>query len=302
MSARSLDTPMDDAEYADGEQQGPVARSGLVAALVFVLLLGMVGLFLLDRLYDPGKFRIEEVEIRGQFERVDPQIVRAAVVEELDGNYFSASLSGIEEVVSDLPWVFDAAVRRRWPDTLVVEVDEIQPVAAWGEDRWLNATGDLVERENWDGDLPRLDGPDGMKEPIWRAFQEWHGLFAAQGLSLDRLEFDERELWYLTLSLSALALERIAPPLEAEEEAVESGENKADAETETDAPLPTAEVTMIVDNTDADARIRRLISALRTQLLAEFPGMQSIDLRYPNGFAIHWTNGAPAPRALTESN
>jgi cell division protein FtsQ len=237
-------------------------------------------------LYNPGRFRIEEVEVRGKFERVDPEMVRQSVAGELDGNYFSASLEAIEVVIREQPWVFEATVRRRWPSTLVVEVDEVQPIAAWGEGRWLNATGDLVKQETWDGVLPILHGPDEMKDVIWRSFQQWHGLFAAQGLSLDRLVFDERELWYLTLSLSALAVERNALP----------------AEVDAGAPLPAAEVTMIVDNIDAEARIRRLISALNSQLIAEFPGMRSIDLRYPNGFAINWIEGAPAANKLTESN
>ena len=262
------------------------SRNGLVAGLVFLLLMAMLGLFLADRLYNPDKFRIEEIEIHGHFERVDPQNVRTAVARELEGNYFSASLPAIEDVIGSLPWVFDVSVRRRWPATLVVEVDEIQPVAAWGADRWLNANGELVNREPWDGNLPVLDGPVEMKDVIWQAFQEWHGLFAAQGLSLDRLEFDERELWYLSLSLSALALERVSLP--------QDGKDLP--------PLPTANVTMIVDNSDAGARIRRLISALNSQLIMEFPGMQSIDLRYPNGFAIHWNEGAPAAQKLTESN
>lgn len=260
-------------------------RTGWIGALVFLLLAAIVGLFLVDRLYNPGKFRIEEVEIRGQFERIDPESVRATVAAELDGNYFSASLDDIEQAIRDLPWIFDASVRRRWPSTLVVDVDEVQPIAAWGEDRWLNASGHLVTSEEWSGVLPILNGPDNMKERIWQAFQEWHGLFAAQGLSLDRLEFDERELWYLSLSLSALALERVAPATEDDVDSV---------------PM-TAEVTMIVDNSDAGARIRRLINALNSQLIAEFPSMRSIDLRYPNGFAIHWVDGAPSPRQLTDS-
>lgn len=293
MNDRTMD------HYA-GEFPDPTAtethkpNSGWIAAAVFLLLVAIVGLFLVDRLYNPGKFRIEEVEIRGQFERVNPERVRATVADEVDGNYFSASLEGIEQAVRELPWVFRASVRRRWPSTLVVDVDEVQPIAAWGSDRWLNVSGDLVPSEDWTGSLPVLDGPDDMKERIWRAFQEWHGLFAAQGLSLDRLEFDERELWYLSLSLSALALERISPAV------AEGGEAGEVGEAEASTPV-SAEVTMIVDNSDAGARIRRLISALNSQLIAEFPSMRSIDLRYPNGFAIHWVNGAPAPRQLTDS-
>ena len=275
------------ADYYVTEAEDSHTRSSLwVIVLVFVLLVAIVGLFLLDWLYNPEKFRIEEVEIRGQLDHVDTELIRTAVASELDGNYFSARLEEIEGAIRTLPWVFDANVRRRWPSTLVVGVDEVRPIAAWGQDRWLNASGDLVEREPWDGKLPVLDGPESKKEVVWRAFQEWRGLFASQGLTLDRLEFDERELWHMTLSFAGPMDRQRAP--------------EADA---ADRPLPvTAEVVMIVDNLDAGARIRRLISALNRQLITDFPSMRSIDLRYPNGFAIHWVNGMPGARELAESN
>ena len=261
------------------------SRSAWVIGIVFVVLLGFVFLFIVDWLYHPQKFRIEEVEVRGQLNYVDGNQVLAVVEKSLDGNYFSTSLAGIETRIKDIPWVYETSVRRQWPSTLVVEIEEVQPIAEWGEEQWLNSNGDLVPRESWDGDLPLLSGPETMQEMVWDAFQKWHGMFAAHGLSLDRLVFDERELWYLTLSLTALALDRNALVSAPEEKELTHA----------------AEVTMIVDNSDASARIRRLISALNTQLIAEFPGMKSIDLRYPNGFAINWIKQSPENKTLTES-
>lgn len=296
MSDRALEMPpVHDAADAD-DSRSRLSLWGIV--LVFVLLVGVIGLFLLDWLYHPEKFRIEEVEIHGRLEHLDPELVRTAVATELDGNYFSARLEDIEAAVRELPWVIDASVRRQWPSTLVVGVEEARPIAAWGADRWLDTSGDLVARESWDGWLPALDGPENMKEFVWRTFREWHGMFAEQGLSLDRLEFDERELWYMTLSLAGQEV----PHHPAEAEAKEK--EKAESETGADVPPPAiiAEVVMIVDNLDAGARIRRLISALNSQLIAEFPGMRSIDLRYPNGFAIHWVNDVPDLHGLTGTN
>ncbi|MGI9318100.1 MAG: cell division protein FtsQ/DivIB [bacterium] len=261
------------------------SRSAWVVGVVFAVLLAFILLFIADRLYHPQKFRIQEVEVHGQFNHVDGEQVKKVVEESLDGNYFSASLEGMERKIKDVPWVFDASVRRQWPSTLVVDIEEVQPIAEWGDERWLNSNGDLVQRELWDGKLPLLAGPESMQEVVWGAFQQWHGMFAAHGLSLDRLEFDQRELWYLTLSLTALALDRNAIVSDQDE----AGMNQA------------AQVTMIVDNSDATARIKRLIDALNTQLIAEFPGMRSIDLRYPNGFAINWIKQSPETKKLTES-
>jgi len=272
-----------------------------VTTIVWLVLIGMVGLFVVDRLYNPDKFQIEEIEVRGKFRNVNGERVKDSVIRVLQGNYFSTSLDQVESAIRLLPWVFDVSVRRQWPSTLVVDVEEVQPIAEWGESQWLNASGDLVAREPWDQKLPALSGPTSMQETVWKMFQQWHGMFASHGLSLDRLQFDERELWYLTLSLTALAMDRNALKLIGDEPSPLSSTILAsggEAELHQDY---LAEVTMIVDNADATPRITRLINALNSQLIAEFPSMKSIDLRYPNGFAIDWIKRSPSTQTLTES-
>ena len=262
------------------------ARVTMAAVLIAVV---MVGLLVADRLYHPEKFRIEQIKVRGQFVQITDAQLKAAVEYTLDGNYFSADLTEIENSLEAMPWVFSASVRRQWPSTLVVDVEEVRPIANWGENKWLNATGDLVDRQQHSTFLPQLGGPDSMQQQIWKSFRTWHGMFAAHGLALEKLEFDERELWYLTLSLTALALDRNNTP------------NISPDTLATGEPNQTAEVIMIVDNGDATARIQRLIDALNSQLIAEFPNMRSIDLRYPNGFAINWVRYSSTPRELVEA-
>ena len=269
-----------------GEPLATHRRSPWVIGLVSLLVLGMLGLYLIDRLYNPAQFRIEQIAVTGQFQHVAVEQVREVVADSLDGNYFSASLDGIEQRIEDMPWVFEATVRRQWPSTLKVHIEEVQPIARWGEDQWLNASGDLVEREASDMVLPLLDGPESQQESVWRSFSQWHGMFASHGISLDRLRLDARQLWYLSLSLTPLAKGR-------DELVIAADQGRA---------LDQAEVVMIVDDSDATARIERLIGALNNQLIAEFPAMKSIDLRYPNGFAIDWISRPPNPVNISDSN
>ena len=277
-------TNYSDMTMHDEQNHDDKDNTNWMVALVFLMLLGMISLFVADQLYHPEKFRIEQIEVRGQLKHVNGSQVTKVVQQSLDGNYFSASLDQLEAEINQIPWVFNTTVRRQWPSTLVVRIDEVQPIAEWGDDQWLNSSGDLVKRQPWNHPLPVLRGPIAMQKEVWRSFQRWHEKFVSHGLSLDRLEFDERELWYLTLSLSALAIERVA--------------NIAGVDSQ---PLTKAEVTMIVDNGDAEGRISRLIEALNSQLIAEFPGMKSIDLRYPNGFAIDWIKQSPDSQKLTNS-
>lgn len=246
--------------------------AGWLRSLVAALLLGLAALFALDRLYDPARFRIVEIIVRGPFQMADPAQVKAAVAEslrgDLSGNYFSLQLDKIEARLKNLPWVFAASVRRQWPDALVVQITEVQPVAQWGARHWLHTGGQLVARETgvnaaFAENLPYLFAPNSAPGEVWRRYQNWSRLFAALSLRLVKLELDAREIWRVTLAADAATPVEITVPYHA-----------------------------------ADARVRRLARAFAPELNADFAAMHSLDLRYPNGFAVGWKSALPAGAPL----
>ncbi|MDD9856359.1 MAG: FtsQ-type POTRA domain-containing protein [Gammaproteobacteria bacterium] len=266
------------------------AVAGWVVSLALLALLTVGALFVLDRVYHAEQFRIRAVEVRGHVTRVDGGQVRAVVERALPATYFSVELDDLEARIEQLPWVFSASLRRRWPDALVVEVTEVQPVAQWGDDRWLHSTGALVARPadahaaEW-RDLPKLSGPSARaesraaREKVWRAYQTWSKAFAAKGLQLDALHVDARGLCYLTLSVSAL-LGRAG-----------QGAGAPSSPSPSSSPSPPS-IRLIVPQQDAAARIARFTGALRHPLLGDFAALRTVDLRYPNGFAV--SRAAPA--------
>jgi cell division protein FtsQ len=269
---------------------------------IILVLIVLAGIFIADQMFNPAKFQITEIEVHGQFLNVDGEQVKRVVESAMTGNYFSISLKKLENQIKNLPWAYSASVRSRWPSTLVVEVVEIQPVAVWSESRWLNFTGDLVAQQQPGKvaqytQLPKLSGPDSDISLVWQSFRRWSGKFASTGLSLDGLTLDSRGLWYLQLSLGALAMNRsaetVADPASAEQDAAS---DQADSESN-----QTDYVSMIVDDTLADERINRFIKTLNQQLIVQFPYMTSIDLRYPNGFAIRWQDDIP-PESRVDSD
>lgn len=245
-------------------EQPKRARRGWMRAPVKWALFALAALFAADALYNPEKFRIKTIEVHGRFARVDAGQVERAVAGALSGNYFLADTAAIEARVAMLPWAHRAKVRRKWPDTLMVSVTEVQPVARWGRGQWLHVNGELAGRlPGADASLPRLSGPQGSRRAVWEAYQKWSGIFAANGLVIDSLRLDARGLWRLQLSLSALARQA-------------GGGNS---------------VEVVLRHAHADARIARFARAMPRRLIAAFPAMRSIDLRYPNGFAVGWRKG-----------
>lgn len=280
-------TAVNDANSQHRVEVAVNTRPRWIIPTIALLIVFIVGLFAVDRLFNPQQFQIKEIEVHGHFDHVDGAHVKQIVEAALKGNYFSVSLQRLENEIKQIPWVFSASLRRQWPSTIVVYVTEVQPVARWGDEQWLNFTGDLVDRqpgyqprdeqEN-DRDLPLLFAADEQKHIVWKAFQQWSERFASSGISLEELRLDSRDLWWLKLSLGALALNGDQSAPLAQPLSLAHGKIIA-------RPL---QVTMVVDKQHSFSRIQRFIEALNQEFIIQFPQMKTIDLRYPNGFAIGW--------------
>src|SRR5262245_42000974 len=58
--------------------------------------------------------------------------VAAAAQGRIGGNFFVVAPSEVRSALERLPWVRRASVRRVWPDTLEVTLEEHVPLARWG--------------------------------------------------------------------------------------------------------------------------------------------------------------------------
>jgi len=281
--------------------------AGRVAALAALALLALGALFALERLQRADALRITAVEIHGlRGARVDAGAVREMVEAALPATYFSIDLRGLEARIESLPWVFGAKLRRRWPDTLIVQVAQVQPVATWGEAHWLHSTGDLVARPaEADGDakwrdLPRLSGPgEGARAGVWRAYRTWSKAFAAHGLHLDEWHVDARGLAYLELSVSALAARDGGGGGGVAGDGAGGGAGGVGGGAGGVAGGAAQRIRITVPVEVADARLARFARALRQLLREDFAALRTVDLRYPNGFAV---SRAAAPAGVTSTS
>jgi cell division protein FtsQ len=135
----------------------PLLRRGLVFGLAALLLAGAFIAAALARL--PQKtleaarlataragFEIAHVEISGNREM--PRLaIYEAVLAGPENALLSADLTRIRARLKTYPWVADASISRRLPDTLVVHVTERRPVALWqshGEFHLIDITGRVL--------------------------------------------------------------------------------------------------------------------------------------------------------------
>ena len=185
------------------EQAQRLARMGrsLLLLVATVLSFATVGLLTADQLYRPDTFAIDQLKITGRFRYLDPVRVEQAVRDVAAGNFFSVNLREIEDRVETLSWVQDAAVRREWPDTLLVRVREQRPVMRWGKDRWVNADGEVIRLPD-NAELANaitLSGTPRNASLMLHTAIRWKRQLQNSGLHLHAVSLSGSHAWTLTV-------------------------------------------------------------------------------------------------------
>ena len=106
---------------------------------------------------------------------VHEPVLRTVVGERVGGNFFALDLQEIRAAFEAVPWVRRATVRRVWPDSLHVTLEEHRAFAIWNHDGLLNTHG-----ESFSANLDEADQasprPVGAFSPpgLVRQAERWH--------------------------------------------------------------------------------------------------------------------------------
>ena len=168
------------------------------ATLLFALLFLLLALaFGTDRLLRTDNFPVRNVRFEGEFKHVTQQELQAAVMSVVHGNFFLLNLYAVKARVESLPWVYNASVRRQWPQDVYVRFTEQQLAAYWGDGAYLNQAGDVVRVKAVDlpAEFPRLEGPEGTGAQVLEHYKSLGRILAAAGLKLERIMLTPRRTW-----------------------------------------------------------------------------------------------------------
>lgn len=253
-----------------------VANS-LALLAVLAMLVGVV-VWVIQRPY----FAIERIRIEPMqadtLNYVSTASVRATIAGRVAGNFFTIDLDETRNLLETVPWVRHARIRRVWPDTLSVQLEEQQPLALWNEDQMINTWGEAFRANQGelpdDARLPQFNGPDNSERLVVQRYAELARWFAPLNVSVSEITLSPRYAWSVGLSDGvSLSLGRD----------------------------PAADVADPHGRSGAlsfAARIQRFVQAwpVLAQRL-EGRAIESADLRYANGFAITL---APVPSSSTK--
>lgn len=235
------------------------ALNAIASALVAAVVLAFIGSGVWWLSQRP-MFTLRTVTVESMYgmelQHVNKLTLRAGVVGRIKGNFFTTNLEQVRVAFESVPWVRKATVRREWPDQLIVEVEEHEALGTWGEDgRLLSVKGDVFTANLAEADedraLPELEGPEGSEKEVLARFAELRAWFAPLRLAPGKLSLSSRYAWTVKLDNGmSVALGREQ------------------------------------DKTTLKKRVDRLVN-IYPQLAELLPdGIQTVDMRYPNGLAL----------------
>jgi len=223
-----------------------------LSGLVLLSLLAIAMTLGMRWMSDPYRFPLSVVKVTGDFRYLQKQQLQAAVAPHAQGNFFTVDVEAVRSAAAGLPWVHKASVQRIWPATLHLRVEEQQPIARWGERGLLNRYGESFFPEHPEvvgGALPWLAGPEGQEERVLQGYQRIARTLAQLGVQATRVELDNRRAWHLQLA---------------------------------------GGVRLELGRADAWKRLQRFVVAYPGVFAGRLAELQQVDLRYSNGFSVHW--------------
>ncbi len=198
----------------------------------------------------PGVLPLSAVHVQGSATHLSESDVARLLRPFLGQNFVTLDLHAVRGALAANPWVKQVSVHRRWPNTLVVNLTERVPYARWGAEGMVDINGQtFIPQSVPEGDWPQLAGPAGQERRVMEQFARTHKRLAADGLSLEGLELDDRRAWRLHLANG---------------------------------------ISVNLGRADYDMRVARLLDVYPRVLAPRAQQVAEIDLRYSNGFTVRW--------------
>ena len=176
----------------------PLLRS-IAQALVSFSVLAMLCGAVYYTVHLPELLPIRNVRLSAIPQRVVADDVLALVRREVQGNFFTVDIVSLRKSLEKLPWVRNVSVRREFPNSLVVQFEEHQPLARWNDGALVNRQGEVFVAETTQ-QLPGFIGYEGSSAEMAQEYEKFSSQLAVLQLSVTRLVLSPRHAWQMQLS------------------------------------------------------------------------------------------------------
>lgn len=186
------------------------------------------------------------------------QALQQTMGQQTVSSFFTTDLQALRDITLGLPWVDQVSVSRDWQRGIVITALPKQAVAHFGTERLIDAKGSVYVPAD-SAELTRkgyatLQGERSQAPVIMQEMQQINDWFAPLDMRVADIILTPRMTWLVRF---------------------DNG------------------LRVIVDNENTAQKLLSLSQLLGNQLSERRDEMQSIDLRYKNGFTIAWDINEP---------
>ena len=144
------------------DSQGSIKKA---TTFIYILIFITV-IFLCYQLLTSSKFPINEVGIKGEYEKINKSQVDLIKNKYIKKNFFAVNLQDTRDAFKKLPWIRDVSIRRDWNKFgLLVEIESHKPIARWSNRGLVNSYGEIFHAA-YEDNLPLFLGPDKFVDEV----------------------------------------------------------------------------------------------------------------------------------------
>ena len=197
---------------------------------------------------------ILHVTVEGSFDHANKRILVEAVKPHTRGSFLSIDVTHISNAGESLPWIRSVQVRRVWPDSLHLIVEEKVPVARWKNKGLVNKDGEIFTSSNKKAlsTLSTLDGPEASEVIMASRYMAMEQALQKHSLKIKTLVMDDRRAWSMTLTNGIL---------------------------------------IVLGRAESEERFNRFLRVYENELKHYQSQIAEMDMRYPNGLSVIWRPG-----------
>jgi len=252
-----------------------------ITAIIFILVASSSTWLGTRYLFKSDTLPINRIVMLKKLHEQDPMQLQQLANKNMNGGFFSLELESFRKKIEVLPWVDTVSVRKKWPETLQLDIRE-KKVAA----RWINSNNDnnrtikKLMKTKWNdksllsdkgkifnpmltavqykqyGQISLFSSPDNLSKDNLEKCINFSTLLDEVKLKITKCFQDQRRSWFVQLNNGF--------------------------------KLYLGRTTMDNEIDTVNKRMNIFISAYQQVLRKYEKNIKHIDLRYTNGFAIKW--------------
>ncbi|SES78911.1 FtsQ-type POTRA domain-containing protein [Thorsellia anophelis] len=235
---------------------------GIVFLLMLILSVLIAAIWVYKWMGDEQSQPIAEMIISGErFFTSDEDVRQALLASGTLKTLMNQDINVLRTQIERLPWIKEVKLKKRWPNRLIINIEEYKPYVRWNKNYHLDIDANVFSipaERTIKLPLAFLFGPDGKEKEALKGYMALQALFKNNQIVLMSANMSDRYSWLLSVVLTTNGQHQI--------------------------------VEVDLGRTDYIGRAQKFINIFRE--LEKTPevsqNIRRIDLRYETGAAISW--------------